>query len=113
MTRTSLVLLLLATFAAAAGQVLFKYGARGREQFIEFLNIQIACGAAFYLLGTAIWIYVLSIEKLVDVYAFTALTFVLVYLAGVVLIGEKVSLYSMTGVALILGGLYLIAVKGA
>jgi len=43
------------------------------------------------------------------VYPFTALTFVLVFLAGIVFFGERVSYAQWGGVAMILGGLYLIA----
>ena len=45
---------------------------------MQFLNVPIALGLSLYLCGTVLWIYVLSKEKLVVVYAFTALTFVLV-----------------------------------
>lgn len=109
MSRFSVGLLCAAAFAAAAGQVLFKIGARGREQLAEFFNLPIVLGFVLYGGGTLIWIYVLSYEKLVSVYAFTALTFVLVYLGGTVLIGEKITLAGVLGVLLILAGLYLIS----
>ncbi len=62
----------------------------------------------FYALGVVIWIYVLSQEALVNVYAFTALTFVLVYLGGAFILREQISAPAMVGVVLILAGLYLI-----
>lgn len=111
MTKSSLGLLLVATFSAAAGQVLFKVGARGQEKLLEFLNAPIFGGLILYLLGTAIWIFVLSKEKLTDVYAFTALTFVLVYLAGVFFLQERVGLVTLAGVVLVLLGLYLIVAQ--
>ncbi|MEO0996832.1 MAG: hypothetical protein AAFX58_04870 [Pseudomonadota bacterium] len=109
MSRFSIIVLTLAALSAGAGQVLFKLGARGRTEIFEFLNTQIALGLVFYGLGTLAWIYVLSYEKLVNVYAFTALTFVLVYLAGAFIVGERVTAAGMAGVALILAGLYLIS----
>jgi len=108
MNRFSLILLSLAALSAAAGQLLFKIGARGREQWIDFLNIPIMTGLLFYGLSTVMWIYALSFEKLVNVYAFTALTFVLVYLGGVFIINEQITGVALVGIILVLAGLYLI-----
>lgn len=108
MHQMSVMLLTLATFSAAGGQLLFKIGARGREQLFEFFNLPIAVGLLLYAAGTLIWIYVLSYEKLVNVYAFTALTFVLVYLGGVLFIHERISMAATIGILLVLAGLYLI-----
>lgn len=108
MSRLSVILLTLAAFSAASGQLLFKIGARDRGQFLEFINIPIFVGLFLYGIGTLIWIYTLSYEKLINVYAFTALTFVLVYLGGVFVINEKISIAGFTGILLVLAGLYLI-----
>jgi drug/metabolite transporter (DMT)-like permease len=102
------MLLVLAAFSAAAGQLLFKIGAHGRERLLEFANLPIAAGLLMYGVGTALWIYVLAREKLVNVYAFTALSFVLVYVGGVLLLGERIALGGMIGILLVLAGLYLI-----
>ncbi len=111
MTRPTLIMLTLASFSAAAGQLLFKIGAKDRVDFISFLNIPIAAGLLFYVIGTGLWIYALSFEKLVNVYAFTALTFVMVYLGGVVILEERLSGLAMVGVCAVLGGLYLIVIS--
>ena len=108
MDRFTILLLVSAACSAAAGQLLFKVGAHGREQLLEFFNLFIFAGLVMYALGTAIWIYVLSQEKLVNVYAFTALSFVLVYMGGIWLLGERIGLAGITGVMLVLFGLYLI-----
>ncbi len=79
MSKHILLLLVLSTIGASAGQVMLKLGAHGKINFIEFVNWQIFCGLALYGLSTTIWIYALSRENLVDVFAFTALTFVFVY----------------------------------
>ena len=105
MTLPSLLMLLAASLAAACGQLLLKVGAQGRVHALEFLNAPVAFGLLLYLCGTILWIYVLSKEKLVVVYAFTALTFVLVYLASVFLLGERPTPGAFFGVALVLGGL--------
>ena len=59
-----------------------------------------------------LWIYALSFEKLINVYAFTVLTFVLVYLGGVFFIRESVTLGGMAGVFLVLAGLCIISLYG-
>ncbi len=108
MDRATVALLVLAAFSAAGGQLLFKIGAQGREQLVEFFNVSILVGICLYALGTIVWIYVLAGEKLVNVYAFTGLSFVLVYLGGVLLLGEELALGGFVGVLLVLSGLYLI-----
>jgi len=76
MPVSSVLILITAALAAAGGQILFKVGAQGRVGWIEFLNAYILLGAVLYMAGAVLWIYALSFEKLVNVYAFTALTFV-------------------------------------
>ena len=109
MTLSSLWMLLAASLAAACGQLLLKVGAQHRIHAVEFLNAPIALGLLLYLCGTILWIYVLSKEKLVVVYAFTALTFVLVYLGAVLVLGESLTIRASGGIALVLAGLYLLA----
>lgn len=95
---------------AAAGQVALKVGADGRKALIEFFNAWIVLGLVCYAIGTLLWIFSLSRVGLTVVYPFTALTFVLVYLAGIVAFGEHVGLVQWLGVALILAGLYCVVV---
>jgi drug/metabolite transporter (DMT)-like permease len=102
-------MLLAASLAAACGQLLLKVGAQHKTHAAQFLNLPIALGLSLYLCGTVLWIYVLSKEKLVVVYAFTALTFVLVYLGAVLTLGESLTLKAGGGVLLVLAGLYLLA----
>ncbi|MFI4868910.1 MAG: hypothetical protein ACHQDD_06120 [Steroidobacterales bacterium] len=109
MTLSSILMLLAASLAAAAGQLLLKVGAQHKTHAVEFLNTPMAIGLLLYLCGTVLWIYVLSKEKLVLVYAFTALTFVLVYLGAVLTLGESLTLKAGGGVLLVLAGLYLLA----
>ena len=106
MNRSIIFLLLGASVAAAIGQILFRLGARDRISLLAFVNPYIALGMLFYALGMAAWIYALSREQMVAVYAFTALTFVLVYLGGVFLLGEHIN--TTMGVALVIAGLYFV-----
>ena len=109
MRLSSILMLLAASLAAACGQLLLKVGAQHKTHAVEFLNTPIAIGLLLYLCGTILWIYVLSKEKLVMVYAFTALSFVLVYLGAVLTLGESLTLKAGGGVLLVLAGLYLLA----
>jgi len=108
MTRQTLFLLISAAFSAASGQILFRIGSRGNESLHAYFNIPIFIGLVLYAIGTTVWIYVLSKETLVNVYAFTALTFVLVYLGSVFLLGEHIDTGKGIGIMLVLLGLYLI-----
>jgi drug/metabolite transporter (DMT)-like permease len=109
LTRTSALLLTAASMAAASGQLLFKVGAQHRTQLAAFVNVPILLGLLLYGLGTLLWIYALSKEKLVVVYAFTVLTFALVYIGSVLLLGETLTPKACCGVALVLGGLFLLS----
>lgn len=108
MKFSSVLLLTIAGLSAAVGQLLFKIGAQGAQQIPDFFNRSIVVGLILYALSTVFWIYTLSFEKLVNVYAFTALTFVLVYLGGVLLIRETITLSGLAGVGCVLLGLFLI-----
>jgi drug/metabolite transporter (DMT)-like permease len=103
------LLLALAASLAAAAQLMFKFGATGRTGWMSFINAWIIAGLVCYGLGTVIWIYGLSKAPLSVVYPFTALTFVLVYAASVLVVGETTSARSLIGIALILGGLYCVS----
>jgi drug/metabolite transporter (DMT)-like permease len=109
MNPASIWMLLAASLAAACGQLLLKVGAQHKTQALQFLNVPIGVGLLLYLCGTILWIYVLSREKLVAVYGFTALTFVLVYLGAALTLGESLTLRAGGGVLLVLAGLYLLA----
>jgi drug/metabolite transporter (DMT)-like permease len=108
MTRLSLSLLVIASLAAAGGQMLFKIGASDRQHLPEFLNVPIMLGLILYGASTVIWIRALAEERLTTVYAFTALTYAFVYLGAVAVIGERLTFIGLLGITLVLTGLYLI-----
>ncbi len=113
MERHAIYLLTLSAITAACGQLLLKVGAQGRNEWFSFINPYVVGGLVLYVASALVWIYVLSFEKLTNVYAFTALTFVLVYLGGVMLLGEKLSAAAVSGIVVILLGLYLISQQNA
>ena len=94
---------------AAFGQVSFKWGAQGRSELLQFANAWIALGLALYLAGTLAWIRALSDVPLTVVYPFAALTYVLVNVFAVTLLGEQLSVKTAAGTGLVLAGLLLVS----
>ena len=94
---------------AAFGQVSFRWGAEGRSGLLEFVNPWILLGLALYFAGTVLWIMALASVPLTVVYPFTALTFVLVNVLAVTLLGEQLSPQIIAGSGLVLAGLFLVA----
>lgn len=88
---------------------MLKIGATGRITLWAFLNVWIVFGLALYGLGAAFWIYGMSKLDLIAVYPFTVLSFVLVYCAGIFLLGETPTKTALAGVVFVLLGLYLVA----
>jgi drug/metabolite transporter (DMT)-like permease len=102
-------ILVLGSFCASAGTVLLKLGATGRIDFLSFINPMIIAGLGLYGLGAVFWIYGMSRQNLISVYPFTILSFTIVYLVGILALGERPTRLGFVGVALILAGLYLVA----
>ena len=100
--------LLLGSILAAAGQILLKTGADGASAFADFVNLRVILGLACYAFGTALWLLALARLPLSKVYPFTILTFVLVYIASIQLLGERISVALAVGVLLVFSGLIVI-----
>lgn len=91
MNGTTLALVLGSCFLSACGQLLLRTGAEGRAEPISFLNAYIALGLAAYGAATVLWICGLATAKLVNIYPFTLITFILVGAGAVALLGERVN----------------------
>lgn len=104
-----IALALAGALLAALGQVSFKQGADGRAVLADFANVWILLGLALYFAGTVFWILALSAVPLTVLYPFAALTYVLVNLFAVTLLGESLTPKGMAGTALVLLGLFLVA----
>lgn len=107
-----IILLLFSSLFASFGQILLKIGADNANRFNKYINLNVFTGLCFYGLSTVIWIYCLSFAKLNTVYAFTTLTFVLVYIFSFIFLKETLNIYGIFGIMLVLLGLYLIVIKG-
>lgn len=107
MKYSTLVLAGLAAAFGAFGQIFLKYGAEGRVNFVEFVNIWITFGLLLYGVGTIAWIIALSSAPLTAVYPFTALTYILVNILAITVLGERLSFNVLIGTALVLTGLFV------
>ena len=101
-------LLILAAVLAAAGQVLFKLGAGVGSTLVALVNPTIGAGLVCYGVGTLLWLVALSRTTLTVAYPFTALTFVLVYGAAVLLFNERLTIPAMVGSGLVWLGLVVL-----
>jgi uncharacterized membrane protein len=68
-------------------------------------------GLGLYALSTVFWIYSLSRAQLVQVYPFTVLTFVLIYLSAILLLGERLSVPRFCRIMVVLVDLYLLSMR--
>ncbi|AMO24442.1 hypothetical protein GCM10027034_12910 [Ramlibacter solisilvae] len=104
-----LLFAVLGSVLAALGQVSFKQGANGHIALADFVNMWIFTGLVLYGVGTLLWILALSAVPLTVLYPFAALTYVLVNVLAVVLLGERLTPRGLAGTALVLAGLFLVA----
>jgi drug/metabolite transporter (DMT)-like permease len=118
MSGGTTVLVLGAVVLSALAQLLLKSGVRhlvglGRVEFLiaAARDVQIISGLAAWTASTLCWLYVLRVAPLSTAYGLTSLSYVLVPLAGVCVLGEQVrgmhgvgALLIMVGVACILAG---------
>jgi undecaprenyl phosphate-alpha-L-ara4N flippase subunit ArnE len=93
---------------AAVGQIFLKLGASGAVAFTSYLNWRVAVGMSCYVLGALAWLVALSRLPLSRVYPFTILTFVLVYVASVFILGERMTATLLVGVVFVLVGLLIV-----
>lgn len=100
---------LIGAILAAFGQVSFKHGADGRAVLPDFMNLWILLGLVLYFAGTVFWILALSVVPLTVLYPFAALTYVLVNLFAVTLLGEQLTVRGVAGTGFVLLGLFLVA----
>jgi drug/metabolite transporter (DMT)-like permease len=102
------LLLVAGSLLGAAGQVLLKLGADGAVALSDYLNMRILAGVVCYAFGTLVWVLALARLPLSKAYPFTILTFALVYVASVLLLGERISVTLVIGVIMVLSGLLVI-----
>jgi len=90
------------------GQVLFKKASMsggGASWQAIFINPWMATAITLYGAATILWVWLLKSTPLSVAYPFTALSYVLVPLAAIVIFGEEISWRYAIGGALIVAGI--------
>ncbi|KRW60859.1 EamA family transporter [Pseudomonas sp. TTU2014-080ASC] len=110
----ALILAALTAVSMASGQLLFKLGAQRLQgenlgQLIgSFLFNPYLMGAIFlYATTVLVWIYVLRVLPLSIAYPLTALSYIIVPILSLFILGEKVSTNTIIGSTLIIAGVMI------
>lgn len=110
-TRT-IFLILGAVLFSTMGQLFLKAGAQqlsqhARAEFLlaAFRNAHVVAGLGAWAASTICWLYVLRVAPLSRAYGMTSLTYVLIFLTSVFLLGEPVRRVHVLGTALIVVGI--------
>lgn len=99
----------LSAVLAAVGQILLKLGALGKTNLWAFINWYSFLGCLCYVIGLLLWIYSLSKLPLSAAYAFTLVTFVLVYVFSKIWLHEPLSWIAIIGIVLVIAGFVCIS----
>ena len=112
MKAQNVFFLLLVMSGMAFGQILFKLGARsfaGEGPLLrKLLSPYLVAGIALYGIVTIVWVWQLSMVDLNRAYPFMALTFVVVPLLSMLVLGETVNARYWIGVACIILGIAVV-----
>ena len=109
--RQSVALVFLCTIFGAAAQVLIKFGASGLESSnpLEMItSLPLVAGYGLYGISTILLILALRDGELSILYPVISLTYVWVTILSLALFHEKVNLYKMMGVAVVVAGVAVI-----
>jgi len=110
-SRQSVALVFLCTVFGAAAQVLIKYGANGLASGspLEMItNVPLVSGYSLYGISTILLVLALRDGELSILYPVISLTYVWVTLLSLYFFREKVNLYKLIGVAVVVAGVALI-----
>jgi drug/metabolite transporter (DMT)-like permease len=114
---SQIALLLAYAAGMSGGQLLFKAaalryvpdGSPGERLLSVIANSYFLGAIVLYAGLTVLWVWVLTFTPLSRAYPFVALAFAITPLLGGVIFGEPIVLRLVLGIALILGGLLLVA----
>ena len=112
--RQSVALVFLCTVFGAAAQVLIKYGANGLASGspLEMIaSVPLVSGYSLYGISTMLLVLALRDGELSILYPVIALTYVWVTLLSLHFFHEKVNLYKLVGVAVVVAGVAIIGRK--
>lgn len=99
------------------GQLCWKLGIKTgsikslRDLIYLLFNFNIMVGTALYILGTILWFYIISKFEFSKVYPMLSMTYVFGIIAGKVIFQESMSSYKLSGVVIIIIGIFIINIK--
>ncbi len=107
------LLCLLNTLLMSTGQMMFKYGSRGKEisSVLDILRLffspVVFAALCLYAATTGLWLYILNHMPMSHAYPIQALAYPIVLTASIFLFQEHVSVTRWVGVAVICLGVYI------
>lgn len=108
-----IVLILLMTFSGSLGAIFLKKGIEKIDS-ISIIKMTKICdfyfGGGFYLVGIITNVFLLKSLEYTVVYPLTSLTYVWSLLLSIFLLKEKLNLWKILGVAIILAGVFMICI---
>lgn len=109
MPTSAVVILVASAVLAAFGQIMLKLGAtRGGGLVGALMQPAVIVGLGAYGLSLLLWLKALSAAPLHIVYPFTMLTFVLVGLAALIVLGERPNAMTFAGWGVICLGIAIV-----
>jgi multidrug transporter EmrE-like cation transporter len=118
MTTGTITLILVSVSLSALAQICFKAGVgsasstgagRLNDLVVTLFTPGVMGGLALYGLGTLLWLTALGRVEVSQAYPFVGLGFLLTAVLGAVLFGDTLSASRLAGMALIVGGIVLVA----
>lgn len=119
MSFTSFVLVFISVSISALAQTAFKIGVSRvpitpdmgvlQKAAGFLLSSYVIGGLVLYGIGTVLWLFALKQLDLSLAYPFVAMSFVMVMLSGMILLGEPFQTSRVVGIALIIAGLLVMA----
>jgi drug/metabolite transporter (DMT)-like permease len=108
----TIFLILSVVVFSVVGQLFLKSGAQhlaglGRIEFLLAAgrDLRVLSGLAAWIASTVCWLYVLRVAPLSRAYGLTSLTYVIIPLASVYILGEQVRRLHVAGIILITMGI--------
>ena len=107
----SIILVVVCTVFTALGQLFYKLSSTTFELDIIKLitNYNLILGLFFYFVGAMLLVLALKFGELSTVYPFVSLTFIWVFIIGIILFSELITPLKIIGTVVIIGGVSFIA----
>ena len=117
-------MILITTFLAVGGQLCLKHGMTalgeigGFKMLIQSLpkvakNLWIILGLGLYVFSTLLWMMILTKTPLSFCYPFISLSYVFVIIASRIVFKERIDIYKILAIVLIIGGVVMLSMSGA